>query len=231
MWFVGESRWQVHGSTLLTDSAGASGRVHNNTQCLSPPLFLSCRNIPQTPKTYLQHTHTRFLFLISMCWCQEIAQGTIRHADIQLSTISLAISCFPLSSPLHSSPSLLFPCFSLSLSVYLLLCLCMHLFCLTSLHSLLLPLHSCTCPLTRPPSSFGSYSLHQSLSSFLFFHLFYPTLHSPAEHVLEIPCPVLPQWLVWGWCHAIKANPSTFSGAVGNEHENCNPWAKNEMRN
>lgn len=40
MWFVGESRWEVHGSTLLTDGTGANGQLHNNAQCLSSPSVL-----------------------------------------------------------------------------------------------------------------------------------------------------------------------------------------------
>lgn len=64
MWFVGKSRWQVHGSTLLTDSAGASGRVHNNTKCLSPPPSLVCLTIPHT--SISASTCTYFLFPISL---------------------------------------------------------------------------------------------------------------------------------------------------------------------
>lgn len=37
---MGESRWRVHGSTLLADSAGASGRMRSNT-----------RHYPRTPRT------------------------------------------------------------------------------------------------------------------------------------------------------------------------------------
>lgn len=143
------------------------------------PLSLFCLSIPHTPNSTI-NTHTRFLFFISMCWYWKIAEGTFCEAGIQLSTISLAISCFPLSSPLNVSVPLA-PC----LSLYLLLRLCTHLFCLTSLHLLLYPQHSCTCPLTRPPSSFGSHSHHQSLYSFLFLHLFCSPLHCPAEHILK----------------------------------------------
>lgn len=131
---MGESRWQVHGSTLLTDSAGASGRVHNNTECLSPPSFaLLSKHTSYPPQPYHQHTHahtqtdiTFFFFLISMCWCREIAQGTIRDADIQLSTISLAISCFStllslsLLFPLLLSPSLPLHSVSVHISAVLL---------------------------------------------------------------------------------------------------------------
>lgn len=55
MWFVGKSRWQVHGSTLLPDSAGASGRLHNNTDCLSAPptpRSLPPRDPPPFPYLY-----------------------------------------------------------------------------------------------------------------------------------------------------------------------------------
>lgn len=176
---MGESRWQVHGSTLLTDSAGASGRVHNNTKWLSPPSFFRQSKHASYPQPYHHHTHTRvFLFLISICWHQEITQGNCRDADIQLyqpcDLLFSPLNVCPFSS--HASPSL---------SLYPLLHLCTHLFCLTSLHSLLLPQRSCTCPLTRPPPSFAFHSLHQSLSSFLFLHLFCSPLHSPTEHVLK----------------------------------------------
>lgn len=193
MWFVGESRWQVHGSTLLTDSAGASGRVHNNTKWLSPPSFFRQSKHASYPQPYHHHTHTRvFLFLISICWHQEITQGNCRDADIQLYQPCDLLFSTPFSS---QCLSLLFPCLSLSLSLYPLLHLCTHLFCLTSLHSLLLPQRSCTCPLTRPPPSFAFHSLHQSLSSFLFLHLFCsPSTfsHRARTQLLEIWCLVLP---------------------------------------
>lgn len=155
MWFVGESRWQVHGSALLTDRAGASGVVHNNSQRLSPPFFLFRRSIYITPliPIFNTHRHEQFFFSLSpwyQCLYRKIAPGSIRHADIQLSTICLTISCSGVP-----------PVFSLSL--FFLLCLHAHLYCLISLHSLLLPQHSCTCPLTGPPSFFGFYLLHQSL--------------------------------------------------------------------
>lgn len=121
MWFVGESRWQVHGSTLLTDSAGASGRVHNNTECFSPPSFpLFSNHIPTTQPSTCTHTHA-FSLLISVCWCWEIAGGTIQDADIQLSTISLAISCFPLCSQCFclSFSASLFRSLRLTVSVYI----------------------------------------------------------------------------------------------------------------
>lgn len=64
MWFVGESRWQVHGSALLTDRAGASGVVHNNSQRLSPPFFLFRRSIYITPPKpiFNTHQHEQFFF-------------------------------------------------------------------------------------------------------------------------------------------------------------------------
>lgn len=117
MWFVGDSRWQVHGSTLLTDSADASGRVNNNTECLSPPSFLLVSNHTSYPPTLPSHLHrctNTQIFFLSTCWCQETAKGTIRVADIQLRTIVLAISCFPLSSSHNASVPLL----SMPLSLY-----------------------------------------------------------------------------------------------------------------
>lgn len=184
MWFVGESRWQVHGSTLLTDSAGASGRVHNNTECLSPPSFPLLSKHTSYPQPYHQHTHTHIHFLFSDINvlvpgdCRRNRSGCWHSAQHYQ-------SCNLLFSTLFSSQCFCPFSFHAPLSLYLLLRLCTHLFCLTSLHSLLLPQHSCTCPLTRPPSSFGSRSLHQSLSSFLFLHLFCSPLHSPTEHVLK----------------------------------------------
>lgn len=63
MWFVGESRWQVHGSALLTDRAGASGVVHNNSQRLSPPFSLFHRSIYITPPKPIFNTPpTRTVF-------------------------------------------------------------------------------------------------------------------------------------------------------------------------
>lgn len=112
---MGESRWQVHGSTLLTDSAGASGRVHNNTKWLSPPSFFRQSKHASYPQPYHHHTHTHvFLFLISICWHQEITQGNCRDADIQLYQPCDLLFSTPFSS---QCLSLLFPCLSLSLSL------------------------------------------------------------------------------------------------------------------
>lgn len=181
MWFVGESRWQVHGSTLLTDSAGASGRVHNNTECLSPPSFPLPSNHSPNP-TINTHADTR-RHTFSSCDITVLVPGGCRGTGW---------GCW-LSARHYQSYNLLFStlfssqCFCLfsyqPLSLYLVLCT--HLFRLTSLHSLLLSPHSCACPLTRPSSSFGSHSLHQSLSSFLFLHLFCSPQHFPTEHALK----------------------------------------------
>lgn len=62
MWFVGESRWQVHGSALLTDRAGASGVAHNNSQRLSPPFFLFRRSIYIMPPKPIFNTHQQEQF-------------------------------------------------------------------------------------------------------------------------------------------------------------------------
>lgn len=190
MWFVGESRWQVHGSTLLTDSAGASGRVHNNTECLNPPSFpLFSNHILTTRPSTCMHTHA-FSLLISMCWCREIAEGNRSgcwHSAQHYQSCDLLFSTL-----LSVFLSLLF-CLSLSLSTSY--CLCIHLFCLTSLHSLLLLPHSCTCPLTRPPIILWlpftpSITLLILLSSpFLLSSTFSQQAHT---QVLEIWCLVLP---------------------------------------
>ncbi len=145
------------------------------------PLSLFFLTVPHSPNLS-NNTHT-FLFLILMFWVWEIAEGAVRDADTQLGTISLAISCFPLPSPLSASvPSLFMPP---SLCLYLLLLLCTHLFCLTSLHSLLLPQHSCTCPLTCPHHPLALiHSINHSPHSSFFIssaHLYI----FPTEHVLK----------------------------------------------
>lgn len=166
MWFVGESRWQVHGSTLLTDSAGASSAVRNNTQWPSHPFSLFRQRIYIITWNLLSaHTHTPFFFPGSMFIPGDCtgSHSACWHSA-QLSTISLPISCFP-----SFSLSLLF---SASFSLHLSLSVCAsplsYFITLTPapathLHK---PLNSST------PSSFGSYSLHQSFASFLFLHLF-----------------------------------------------------------
>lgn len=82
------------------------------------------------------------------------------------------------SSALSVSPSLVPLSLPFSLSLLFLLGLRVHPYCLISLRSLLRPQHSSTCPLTGPPSFFGSYSLHQS---FLFLYLFSPFSPSPTD--------------------------------------------------
>ena len=206
MWFVGESRWQVHGSTLLTDSAGASGRVHNNTECLSPPSFAllskhtSYPHIPPNPTinththTYT-HTHTHrqtlLFFFFFFLWYLCVGTGRLHKEPFGMLTFSSALSVLR-SLVFHSPltvPSLSIASLSASTPS---LRLCTHLCCLTSLRSLLLPQHSCTCPLTRPPPSFGSHSLHQSLSSFLFLHLSCSPLHPP-RRARTVP----KYWKIW----------------------------------
>lgn len=198
MWFVGESRWQVHGSTLLADSAGANGRLHNNNQCICPPFFIFCQSIPHTSKTN-QHTQTHF-FLISMCWHQEIAQGPIQHADIQLSAISLTIPSFPFSSRCPFG-------FHTSLSVPL----------TSSLYASLL---SYFITLTPTPTT----HLHMPLDSspIIVWRLYTPsiTLLIPVSSALllfstfsnwaciENAMSCFPLCLVCWWCHAFKVNLS-----------------------
>lgn len=116
MWFVGESRWQVHGSTLLTDSAGASSMVRSNTQWPSLPFSLFCQRIYIINRNLLS-AHTLFFFLVSMFIPGDCtgSHSACWHSA-QLSSISLPISCFP-----PFSQSLLF---SASFSLYLSLCMC-----------------------------------------------------------------------------------------------------------
>lgn len=165
---MGESRWQVHGSTLLTDRAGASGVVHNNTQRPSLPFPLFRRSIYITPPKPIFNTHPHEQFLPPF-------------PDINVYTARLHREPFGVltfSPALSVSPSLVPLSLPFSLSLLFLLGLRMHLYCLISLRSLLLPQHSCTCPLTGPPSFFGSYTLHQS---FLFLYLFSPFSSSPTD--------------------------------------------------
>lgn len=192
MWFVGESRWQVHGSTLLTDSAGASGRVHNNTECLSPPSFALLSKHTTYPPPTLPSTHTQTdITFFFFSWYLCVGTGRLHKEPFGMLTFSSALSVLrslvfpsPLTVPSLSIASL--PASTPSLR------LCTHLCCLTSLRSLLLPQHSCTCPLTRPPPSFGSHSLHQSLSSFLFLHLSCSPLHPP-RRARTVP----KYWKIW----------------------------------
>lgn len=199
MWFVGKSRWQVHGSTLLTDSAGASGRVHNNTKCLSPPPFPRLSN------------HTSYLNLCINMYIFSFSDITLATGQLQqerfgmLSTMCLTVSCFPVSSFTVYVPFSLPPT---------------DLYCLTSLHSLLLATHM-HIPFDSSPSSFGSHSLHQSLSSFPFLHLVCSPLHSRTEQTLKNwKCGVLSFYSCAEWCHAQKVNPSAFVSALQNEREN-----------
>ncbi len=115
MWFVGESRWQVHGSTLLTDSAGASGRVHNNTECLSPPSFPLLSKHTSYPQPY--HQHARFIFsdinVLVPGDCRRNRHSAQLTFSSALSVLqSLVFQSFLLSMFL----SLLFPCLPLSTS-------------------------------------------------------------------------------------------------------------------
>lgn len=120
MWFVGESRWQVHGSTLLTDSAGASGRVHNNIECLSPPSFpLFSNHIPTTLPSTCTHSHTHFPY-----WYQCVGVGRLQMEPFGMLTFSSALSVLR-SLVFHSFPLSMFLSllFFLSLSLSLLLTL------------------------------------------------------------------------------------------------------------
>lgn len=177
MWFVGESRWQVHGSTPLTDSAGASGRVHNNTECLSPPSFplLSKHtSYPQTLPSTHRHTFSDSNVLVPVD-CTRNRSGCWHSARHYQSSASLVFL-----SSLLTVPSL-FRRFSLAASYSVSVHISSVLLHYTHSYSRNTHAHA---PWLVPPSSFGSHSLHQSLSSFLFLHLFCPPLHCPAEHVL-----------------------------------------------
>lgn len=190
MWFVGESRWQVHGSTLLTDSAGASGRVHNNTECLSPPSFCILSNHTSYPLT-LPSAHI-FLFFFFSYHCA--GAGILQREPFDMLTHRSVLSVLRslVSSLFFPQCLLLFSVHaSLSLTSY---CLC---FLYTSSLSYFITVTPTptrhtrahapwialppTCPLSS--SSFGSHSLHRSLSSFLFLHLFCCPRHSSTEHV------------------------------------------------
>lgn len=193
MWFVGKSRWQVHGSTLLTDSAGASGRVHNNTECLSPPPFPRLSN------------HTSYLNLCINMYIFSFSDITLATGQLQQELFVLQFLVFQSLLSLFMSPFSLPPT---------------DLHCLTSLHSLLLATHM-HIPFDSSPSSFGSHSLHQSLSSFPFLHLVCSPLHSRTEHTLKNwKCGVLSFYSCAEWCHEQKVNPSAFVSALQNEREN-----------
>lgn len=117
---MGESRWRVHGSTLLADSAGASGRMRSNTRHypLTPPslfflsFFFCSLSLAIAPSKLSTHSHARaailhifLLSLISMRCHRQIAPGGTAAAT-RLAAISPAISCFPLSlSRLRAVPS------------------------------------------------------------------------------------------------------------------------------
>lgn len=118
---MGESRWQVHGSTLLTDSAGASVRVDNNTQHLGSPFYLFYRSIAYPFNLISTHTHihTYFLFLISMfvpadCTVTGLYRSQHR-ASFDILTFSSALSVL---QSLDFSSNCLF-CFHTSLSLSL----------------------------------------------------------------------------------------------------------------
>lgn len=120
MWFVGESRWQVHGSTLLTDSAGASGRVHNNTECLCPPSFSLLSKHTSYPKLFHQHTHALSFSDVNMLVPGDCARNRSRcwhsaqhyqSSDLLFSTLFYS-QCFCAFS-FHASLSL-----PLTLSLY-----------------------------------------------------------------------------------------------------------------
>lgn len=100
MWFVGESRWQVHGSALLTDRVGASGVVHNNSQRLSPPFSLFRRSIYITPPKPIFNTPpTRAFFFFFSPPLPDINVSTTRlHRE--------AFGMLTFSSALSASPSL-----------------------------------------------------------------------------------------------------------------------------
>lgn len=118
MWFVGESRWQVHGSTLLTDSADASGRVHNNAECFSPPSFPLLSDHTPYPKPPAAHTHThaRARFLSFHC----VGTGRLQRESFGMLTLSTALSVLRSIVFHFLFPSmflvLLLPCLALSTS-------------------------------------------------------------------------------------------------------------------
>lgn len=98
MWFVGKSRWQVHGSTLLTDSAGASGRVHNNTECLSPPPFPRLSN----HTSYLNLCINMYIFSFSDI---TLATGQLQQELFVLQFLVFQSHCLcPVLSASHRSP-------------------------------------------------------------------------------------------------------------------------------
>ena len=78
MWFVGESRWRVHGSTPLTDRGSASGRVQNNTEFFNP-LILP----PSTRATHSPLDITESL---------PRPQDSHRHCSASQRTLSLSAS-------------------------------------------------------------------------------------------------------------------------------------------
>lgn len=183
MWFVGKSRWQVHGSTLLTDSAGASGRVHNNTKCLSPPSSPLLSN----HTSYFKLCINMYIFSFSDI---TLATGKLLREPSGMLTLSSALCV--LQSLVFQPLLSLFMSHSLRLSQISTVWLHpTHSYC-SHTHAHALWLHPPTPPL---PSSFGSHSLHQSLSSFLFLHLVCsPPRFSRWAYAeeLEILCLVLP---------------------------------------
>lgn len=190
MWFVGDSRWQVHGSTLLTDSAGASGRVNNNTECLSSPsfllLFYHTSYSPTLPST---QTHTDFLFINvlvpgdcqrnhSGCW--HSAQN-YQSCNLLFSTLFLS-QCF---CPFGSHASLTLP---LSLSLYT---SCLSYFItLTRTPTTLMRMPLDSSPIILWLSFTPSITLLIPVSSSLLLSSTFS--HRARTHVLEIWCLVLP---------------------------------------
>lgn len=124
------------------------------------------------------NVHTRRLHREPFCMLTFSSAQRYQPSDLLFSTVLTVPSVFSLF-------------LSASLSLYV------HLLCLISLHSLLLPLHFCTSPLTHPPHHPLAliHSINHSPHS-CFFTSSNSGLYLPTEHVLEIPCLVLPLCLV-----------------------------------
>lgn len=187
MWFVGKSRWQVHGSTLLTDSAGASGRLHNNTECLSLPP--PSPNSPSLRHTTNMSTYFPFFdicvllledFRSNHLKCWHSAQH-YQPCNLLFSTLLLCLD-FCLFSP--SAP----------LSAFL-LCLFAHLLLsyfitLTPTHTTRIPVPLDSPPITPWLSFTPSITLLIPLSSPLLLSSTFSRW--ACIQVLEISCLVLP---------------------------------------
>lgn len=102
MWFVGESRWRVHGSTPLADRGSASGRVQNNTEFFNP-LILP----PSTRATHSPLDITESLPRL---------QDSYRHCSASQRTLSFCLSSLFSVSPLSHSHCLILSSTPLSLS-------------------------------------------------------------------------------------------------------------------